>query len=311
MKKLLLATSALVMTAGFASAEVTLSGDARMGIVGEDNGDVHFSNRARVSFALSGESDSGFTFGASFRPSNASDAADGDAGEVFISGAFGTLTMGDTDNAAQATVGQVDGVGFAGVGSHNEISYLGDETSSVRYDFSAGGLSFSASTGQMNIDDNSTSVAAAYAVDGYKVSIGYEDHDTEITGDSDSWVIENHVVLGADATFGNVTLKARYGMGNGYEESWNDPSDLTQLALSATVKADALSVTGFYATSDIGDDEGEYERSNRYGIGAAYDLGGGASLAAGYSSVDVDVCDGGCYSLDNESEWDMGLNFSF
>ncbi|MEY4697508.1 MAG: hypothetical protein RIT14_1936, partial [Pseudomonadota bacterium] len=56
MKKILLATTILVGTAGFAAAEVALSGDARMGIV--NNGtDTTFSSRARVSFTMSGETD--------------------------------------------------------------------------------------------------------------------------------------------------------------------------------------------------------------------------------------------------------------
>ena len=72
MKNFLLATTILVASAGFAVAEITLSGDARMGIV--DNGGVDgavFSSRARVSFNMAGETDGGLAFGASFRADNA------------------------------------------------------------------------------------------------------------------------------------------------------------------------------------------------------------------------------------------------
>ena len=62
MKKILLATAMIAASAGFAAAEVTLSGDARMGIV-SDGGDLAFSSRARVKFTLSGESDGGVAFG--------------------------------------------------------------------------------------------------------------------------------------------------------------------------------------------------------------------------------------------------------
>ena len=42
-----------------------------------------------------------------------------------ISGAFGKISMGDNDSAAQAGVGQVAGVGYTGNGDFNEITYIG------------------------------------------------------------------------------------------------------------------------------------------------------------------------------------------
>lgn len=80
MKKILVATTILSASAGLAAADVTLSGSARMGIVSGfsdnnaangDESDVVFNSRARVAFTLSGESDSGLSFGASFRADNA------------------------------------------------------------------------------------------------------------------------------------------------------------------------------------------------------------------------------------------------
>lgn len=123
MKKLLLATTMLVGTAGFAAAEVTLSGDARMGIV-NDGTDTTFTSRARVAFGLSGETDGGLSFGASFRADNAAGAAAGTAGSVFISGAFGKLSVGDVDGAALAATGDLGGVGFTGLGDLNEMQYV-------------------------------------------------------------------------------------------------------------------------------------------------------------------------------------------
>jgi hypothetical protein len=79
MKKLLLATSILAGTAGLAAAEITLSGDARMGFLDDfvyDGGDddIGFTSRARVTFTFSGETDGGLSFGASFRADNSSNA---------------------------------------------------------------------------------------------------------------------------------------------------------------------------------------------------------------------------------------------
>ncbi|MEY4696252.1 MAG: hypothetical protein RIT14_680, partial [Pseudomonadota bacterium] len=125
MKKILLATTILVGTAGFAAAEVALSGDARMGVIsGFGDVDTAFTSRARVAFTLSGETDGGLAFGGSFRADNAGAAASGTAGSVYVSGAFGKLSMGDVDGAALAAVGHVDGVGLTGLGDLNESLYV-------------------------------------------------------------------------------------------------------------------------------------------------------------------------------------------
>ena len=68
MKKVLLATSVLAMTAGFASAEVTVSGTARMGVIADfGDADPAFTSRVRIIFTASGETDSGLSFGATVR----------------------------------------------------------------------------------------------------------------------------------------------------------------------------------------------------------------------------------------------------
>jgi outer membrane protein OmpU len=327
MKHILASAALLALTSGLASAEITLSGDARMGLIGNGD-DVYFTHRVRAKFTLSGESDAGFSFGASFRPSNAYEAADGmgAGGEVFISGAFGTLTMGSIDDSAQVTVGQVDGVGLTGLGDLNEIIYLGNEYTAARYDYASGGLSFSASVGQNGYNDYS--VAAAYSMDGYKFSVGYESSGStyfrgnDIFGGADEssneWSIYDHIILGADATVGSVTFKARYGMGSGLGGSngFGD-ADLTQYALSATYTMDALALTAFVAASDVERVQGleaRYDSTDRFGIGASYDLGGGAALKAGYASVDYEGCAwflaDYCYGY-SDDVWDLGLSFEF
>ena len=276
MKKILLATTILVGTAGFAAAEVALSGDARMGIVNA-NDVTSFSSRARVSFALSGETDGGLSFSAGFRADNASGAASGTSGSVSVSGAFGTLTMGDTDSAVQAGVGQVAGVGYTGNGSHNEITYLSHGDTSVLYTYSADALTVMASLGQISGDDD-YSLAAAYATDAFTVALGVEDHEDEGT----------HTVVGASTTVGGISVKAVYG-----SLSSDLLGDQTQYALSATYTADALSATVFHNSSLVGEDHAN-------GIGVSYDLGGGAAFSAGYVQTD-----------EAGNLFDAGVTFSF
>ena len=84
MKRALLASTALVMSAGIAAAEVSVGGDGRMGVKSTDGGDIEFSSRVRISFTGSGETDNGLTFGGSIRADNAGGGASGTGGSVHV-----------------------------------------------------------------------------------------------------------------------------------------------------------------------------------------------------------------------------------
>ena len=64
MKKILLATTMLAGTAGFAAAEVAVSGYAEIGIWSDTVGDIAFHQDVEVTFAMSGTTDGGLEFGA-------------------------------------------------------------------------------------------------------------------------------------------------------------------------------------------------------------------------------------------------------
>ena len=290
MKKILLATTLLAATTGFAAAEVTLSGDARMGVISNfdnaataaiDESDLQFTSRARVKFTMSGSTDGGLEFGASFRADNAAGAAAGTAGSVFISGAFGKLSMGDVDDAANSAVGQVSGVGLTGLGDLNEMTYIGGGNDpTALYEYSTGDLTIYASVTNPTIPATvvAYSVAAKYALGDYTVALGYEDNDAGTT----------HIIAGATATFGAATVKAIYGSADGVVNG-------DQYALSVDYKADALTVTAFYA------DDSKLGGAEAYGLGASYDLGGGASVVGGYSHNETS----------NQDAYDVGVSMSF
>lgn len=292
MKNLLLASTVLVASASLSYAEVELSGDARMGIIDDFNSaDIAFTSRARVKFTLSGETDGGLAFGASFRVDQQDDedgkASDGEAGEVFISGAFGRLSMGDVDGAALAAVGHVDGVGLTGLEDLNETDFFanggdfGTNDPSALYEYSVGSLSLYLSATNPSGIDEAQAVGVKYAInDAITVSAGYEHYDIGFGGS------DTQYILGADATFGTVTLKARYA---------DSDFDTQQTSVSATYTADALAVTGYYM------DNG-YDGYEAFGLGAAYDLGGGAKIVGGY--VDTD-------SAGDQDAFDLGVSFEF
>ena len=308
MKKVLLATSVLAMTAGFASAEVTVSGTARMGVIADfGDADPAFTSRVRIIFTASGETDSGLSFGATVRndQSGVGNTENGDS-VVYISGAFGKLSMGDVDGAAAAAVGQVDPVGLTGLSDLNEIAYLlGNEDTSALYEYSTGsiGLYFSA---QPNDGNSNFGVGANYTMGDYKFGIGYENVEDGSTPGS-GWPDKigfspffgngaTQVVLGADATFGPVTAKVRFAR---YDED-NIDAGMDQAALSVTYTADALAVTGFYSNFR-GTDGYDGDDADFYGVGASYDLGGGATVVGGYSSAD--------YGAGSDDAFDLGLSF--
>lgn len=299
MKKILLATSAFALMAGAASAEVALSGSARMGLVYNDIGgvtDTFMSSRVRIVFTASGETDSGLSFGASMRAdqfggndNNGSNGSSGNTGDtngdstVFISGAFGKLTMGDVGGAADALVGQVSGVGYGPIDSLQEIGFVGTTKTAVYYEYSTGALTFGLGAGQLDTGDE-LNVAVKYATDAYSIALGYEDSPTV-----------DAVHLGGSAKFGSATVKARVTDTDvvGADTAW---------ALSVDYAVGATTLTAFY--TDFGN-TGASTDTQHVGIGASYDLGGGASVAGGIVQQLNDAATG-----DNTFA-DVGLKFSF
>lgn len=302
MKKVLLATSILAASAGFAAAEVAVSGSARMGLV-YDGDDTMFSSRIRINFTASGETDGGLSFGASIRadqaavgnggtqvvtcdpitvpagggtftPNCSQSGAGGtsmSAGSVYISGAFGKLTFGDVDSAAQALVGQVSAVGFTDLGSYNEVGYFGsDPKTAMLYEYSTGAVTFALGAGQLGSD--AYSVAVKYSTDAFSVALGYEDEGFGFDHQTLS--------LGGTATFGAATVKAVV--------LDSDHSSDTDFALSVDYVAGAATITAFY-----------HDAPEVFGLGAAYDLGGGAAVKGGI------VSDG------DDSIADIGITMSF
>lgn len=298
MKKVLFATTALIMSAGFAAAEVGVSGDGRMGLV-YNGDDVEFTSRARVKFTLSGETDSGLSFGGSFRvdheDEDGASASKGGAGTVYISGAYGKLTMGDVDSAAENAVGDLSGVGLTGLGDYNEFTYIasGGEVNGnpgALYEYSFGGATVYASMldGQNDLDldgddDKQYSVGAKFGMGGYSFGIGYEKTEVGFTNTD-----LDHVIVGGEGTFGAATVKAIYGTA--------DDIDFDQYGLSVDYVAGATTFTGFYRRVELGSAE-----SDTWGIGAEHDLGGGAKLVGGI--VDSDFL--------SDTVADFGVSFKF
>jgi outer membrane protein OmpU len=287
MKKILLATTVLAATAGFASAEVAVTGKARMGVISDAAGNVEFTQRLRVYFTGSGETDGGLSFGGTVRndQSGVGNTANGDS-TVFISGAFGKITMGDVSGAPDAIVGQVSGVGLTSLTTLNEISNLGNTKTAALYTYSAGALTFGLGFGQPTGADKAVSAAVAYATDMYSVSLGYEDTTAQ-----------KRVVIAGSTTFSGVTLKARIA-NNDALVAGNTKN--TAYALSADYAMNGVNLTAFFSEG-AGYRAAEFDGVEAYGLGASYDLGGGASVMGGVAKVN----DG------SDAIFDLGVSMAF
>lgn len=318
MKKVLLTSTALVLSAGIAAAEVSVGGDGRMGVIDNFDGvdfglasddNIGFTSRLRISFSASGETDGGLSFGGSVRADNAGGGASGAAGSVFAEGTFGRISMGDVDGAAEAAVGYASGVGLTGLGDTNEILYIaggGPDSPNVLYEYSTGALAFYASADNPGPSGSGDAwaVGASYDFGDFGVAIGYEDSN-EVTvniGPDDGVDIitggsGDHIVLGGNASFGDMTLYANYGSGD------VDGADVDQYSVSLDYTMGATTLGAFWRQTDAGTAD-----ITAWGIGAAYDLGGGASLKGGY--VDLDIA-GGTPVDGSDGAFDFGLSMSF
>lgn len=317
MKKVLFATTALILSAGFASAEVAVGGDGRMGIVYDGN-DAQFSSRVRVKFTLTGESDSGLSFGGAIRADNSVGGKNGNEGEIWVSGAFGKLTMGDIDSAAENAIGDLTEIGYTGLGFHNEFIYTASDDEAAGnpgalYSYSFGDANVYASMmdGKHGTDNSkSYSLGANYKFGNSLVGIGYERNESfDVKADVGmggnllsagagigSWDTKTWVIGGA-TTFGAATVKAGYAQTDidGVAEKFK------QIGVGVDYAMGPTTVSGFVRQEKLGDLKAQY-----VGIGAEYDLGGGASVKGGI--VDIDQSDVGGF---DDTVADLGLKFKF
>lgn len=268
-------------------------------------------------------------------------ASNGTAGSVWISGTYGKLEMGDTVSASEAAIGDLYEVGYTQGGfgyDVEEISYLTgdgantDQGPNILYSYTIDRFELyaSASDGSdsawpttvgANVDDDlnawsddvAYSVAAKYNAETWWVGLGYAKHDEA-----------DEISLGAGATFNNFTVKGVYVDYSDRFTVWLDSSDGNfapivgdldngymldkTFGLSADYAMDAVTIGGFWRRDEYKSDwidaagnDYDDQEFDSFGIGAEYDLGGGATLAGGI--IDSDYLD--------DTVADVGVRFTF
>ncbi len=328
MKKALIASTALLLTAGVAAADVTISGYGRTGIIyvedrggeGSDLNNAQVASRLRMNIDASTSTDSGVDFGARFRLQwNQGESDTGaNAGKLWISSQGLTVEIGNVDTAFDS----------------NGLIYeteLGAFDRSVGFSGVAGNF-FAYSPQSYGDQPNRVGVRALYTVDNLTVQGSFVDPDqTGINEDGGDWEEEfsvsvdykwdDRLELSGAVAFNGAGydgndiffLGARYAVaenarvGLNYVNT-NDPDDTDYAWVGSTVAiygdytlADGrTNLEGYVAYNDADRDLIEAKETNTaFGIGANYDLGGarlGASLQRGY---------------DKKVTADMGVRFNF
>ena len=243
MKNVLFATTALIATAGIASADVTVGGYGFMGVI-YNGTDVDVASRMRVTFKGSVETDSGISFTASSRINitNGTTASTMERGKVSMSSGGLTLAVGATNGAMKSLARATSYQGFNDggvVGMDSNTSLINDSGNNIYVSYTMGDVTVGAGS---NANGAVQDIAVKYTVNGFAIGVGVDNND--------EWMISGTYAAGA----------AKFAFG------YN--SDETAVLSVGYAMSDATSLSFGYQNAAAGD---------TYGLSVSQDLGG-ASL---------------------------------
>ena len=276
MKKLLIASTALVATAGMAAADISMSGYAEIGM--RDGGGtvgVEMHNDMDISFKLSGASDNGLTFGASIDLDEVANgiASTGGSQAVHVSGAFGTLTMGDTDGALDKVNAEVASLTAIADDHTAHAGYNGgaglDAGDILRYDTSYGNFGVSVSIGQddtANGDNDVIAYGISTTVGTVALSVAAQSNDTtDVTA------------VSAKTSMGGLSVVANFSD----FDTGVAATSYEHMAVGLGYTVGDVALTANFGSYDFG---GATATNDGFGFAANKSLGGGATIMLGYGS---------------------------
>lgn len=268
MKKILLATTVLAATAGYASADIKLTGSANMGVKYNEDRDnsTYLWNELDFNVIGSGTTDSGIEFGASVSMDSHSDdgtTIDDNSGTfdpiAYISSGGLTIKIGDVYPATDDF--GISDIGFDGIGIDDIAEAAWDEGSAnLLVTYTIGDTTFYASADGTDGDDWAVAVMGEIAGFGY--GLGYEENE-------ESGVVTDITLAQVSYSFGDASLAAVYVSG-----------DYDSYGIQADYKMGDLGLRAVMGWADNALDQ------TSYGIGASYDLGSGLAVAGGVGSAD-------------------------
>lgn len=324
MKKILLATAAVALTAGAASADgVSLSGYGRFGIVYNNHATnkTNVTSRFRLNIAATKTTDSGVEFGAKFRMQNDQGgiAAGSRTTQMTTnaatfwakSGPF-TLQVGNVSSAIDASGTYYAGdLGLLGWGDQEVLAYGSSFSVYSSSPYGAAGIPAGTAGNQVGL-------LATYAANGLTVNLSYMNPDQTATGLNKETAISVDYTMGAFAfgagyvhngagkTDNNSSfISGQYSFGksavglqvgdNGKDSTATTPNaDGTHWTLYGNTElANGIGLQG-YVTKDDNPANG-----TGVGVGMTYDLGG-AKLIGSIAKL-----------RNKDTQADFGVKFTF
>lgn len=314
MKKILIATTALVATAGVAAADVAFSGYGRFGVLyngAADNSTLTTVNTAskttvetrfRFNIDVSKETDSGVTFGGRVRMQY-----DDGATNTAVTAA----NMYAAYNGLKVTVGNVGGAYDDAALIYNSEMGLTDtsfgDPAGAFYAYDSNGYS---SGSRMGIN-------VTYAIAGFAIEASYINPDQYVTTSDEEIALAvsykyNQFTISAATAQNGAGIKDNDVYFIGAEYAVNDMANVgllyldngdlfragdnnTTVTLYGNYTMDALTLRGYVAHNS----EDFLDTQTSFGLGADYDLGGATllgSIERGY---------------DKEAYASMGVKFTF
>ncbi len=297
MKKLLIASTALVATAGFAAADVTLSGDGNVGVRYDSTGIGALAQTTgihnEINFKITGTaaSDGGLSLSASTSLEHDNSTAGALTGDRVFSISHSGLTLSFGDVSEAGGVGIAD-IGFDGIGVDDVVEGL-DEGGAHNVNLTYKMDKFTVSvSGTVN---DTTAAALTAATAGAGIGIAFD--DSTGSGFKFSAGYQDFIGAGRQANIG-VGYTAGAFSGNVVYVDQSGGVNVDGWGIDLTYKVDsALSVT--FAAADTT----AAGINPSYGIGASYNLGGNVMLVGGVGVIDEGAA--------NATRADLGLTFKF
>ena len=296
MKKILLATTAAVCVGGVASAEVSLSGEGKLGLKyskseGEKT-EVGTISSANVKFTLSGETDNEMIgeFGASFTlDANEALNSDGNLDNPYVvyvgsaDGPLGKFEAGSDLGAADKKSGGLGDPGLDGLGIDNIAeAYYGGSGKTLRYEKSIAGAAIALS---LDLDD-AWAIGGEYAVtDQLTIGAGYDQNEVARATATEGFNEQNTMSFGVIGSMNQFSAGFLYSSRSTTVPT-GQPAVADQAAYGVEVgyEIGATKFTAHFAQNDNGT-PALPERG--WGVGMSHDLGGGLSLKAGFANAPV------------------------
>lgn len=260
MKKILLATTMLTMTAGAAAADghMTWGASAAAGIASQAGGPFETYSSVNLAMTLAGQTDGGLTFGASFdmtagRTYDLGDGDDfGDASgafgmpTIFVAGSFGKLEISD-DN----------------------IDFFDDATGGgdAKYTGTFGAISVGLVA---DVDNNTASVSLGYTAGNLALSLNADNSAIEQSNIEATYTMGTIAITAATNQDSESSLKLAYTGANGMSGSAKYNTVDESIDIEAGYSANGLSIAA--DTNTV---------SNAWTVTGSYDLGGGLTVEVG------------------------------